>query len=168
MRFAWWVGSVCCLAWSWRGSMLWWVGTPGVGRLRSLPVSAARLLWALGLSLSALLPPCALVSEILTPLGSEQSLTWVRSEPSVMGSSVWWTPVGTTRADLRKSLLTVLMFSLCFFSIGISYLMLLKQCLVSRRRQTGLWSGSKTENPLLVCSFWKTCFCCTCHKLILW
>lgn len=39
--------------------------------------------------------------------------------------------------------------------------MLLKQCLVSRRKQTGLWSGLKTDNPLLVCIFLRTCFCCT-------
>lgn len=43
-----WVGSGCHLAWSLKGSMVWWVGTPGMGHLSSLPISAAHLLWDLG------------------------------------------------------------------------------------------------------------------------
>lgn len=74
----------------------------------------------------------------------------------------------TIGTDICKSILCFIILVFSFFSfVEISYLMLLKQCLVSRRKQTGLWSGLKTENPLLVCIFLKTCFCCTSWSWVL-
>lgn len=52
-----------------------------------------------------------------------------------MGSSVWWSWKGQPGQIYVNHYFDVLFL---FSSVGISYLMLLKQCLVLRRKQTGL------------------------------
>lgn len=80
-----------------------------------------------------------------------------------MDSTFWWRQSG----QIYVNPFFALLFWCSLSFVEISYLMLLKQCLVSRRKQTGLWSGLKTENPLLVCIFLKTCFCCTSWSWVL-